>query len=212
MIRFGALCMMCFVLAAATAGQATAQGADSSVDQKINEEFTVELTDGSSLICKPALSAIPFKTDYADLTIPFQRIETLAVDHKTGSVTVVFLNADKLQGQCPLTEITVTWLLGELALPMVRIATVTTTLKRAPVFHDSPAARNSCINNLRIIDAAKEQWALASGSTRGDVDLQGANEYIKGNRTPTCPAGGTYSYNVLGSDPECNVPGHSLSH
>ena len=33
---------------------------------------------------------------------------------------------------------------------------------------------------------------------------------VKGNRTPICPAGGTYTYNAMGADPECSVPGHAL--
>lgn len=66
-----------------------------------------------------------------------------------------------------------------------------------------------CINNLRQIDGAKEQWALASLASTGTVDEVAVNEYIKGG-SPSCPVQGTYSYNVLGVSPACSVTGHSL--
>lgn len=70
---------------------------------------------------------------------------------------------------------------------------------------------NACVNNIRIIDSAKEQWAMANRKVDGDtVNVQGVNEYIKGGVTPTCPAGGEYEYNRIGEEPECSVHG-SLS-
>jgi len=71
--------------------------------------------------------------------------------------------------------------------------------------------QNACINNLRIIDAAKEQWALANRKSEGDeVDLAGICEYIKGGTLPVCPQGGVYTVNPIGEDPTCSIPGHSL--
>lgn len=68
--------------------------------------------------------------------------------------------------------------------------------------------QQSCMNNLRIIDAGKEQWAMVSRKTNGQpVVISGVNEYIKGNTTPVCPEGGTYSYNVIGSNPNCSIHG-----
>jgi hypothetical protein len=67
-------------------------------------------------------------------------------------------------------------------------------------------APNGCINNLRMIDSAKESWALAKQKTNGeDVVTSEVNAYIRGNTTPVCPAGGTYSYNVVGSNPTCTI-------
>jgi prepilin-type N-terminal cleavage/methylation domain-containing protein len=70
---------------------------------------------------------------------------------------------------------------------------------------------NACINNLRQIDAAKEQWALANNKVMWDavVDTE-VNEYIKGGARPICPADGTYTYGAVGTDPTCDVPGHAL--
>ena len=64
--------------------------------------------------------------------------------------------------------------------------------------------QNACVNNLRIVDAGKEQSAMAYRLTDGSSILTASvNEYIKGNASPVCPGGGTYSYNVIGSGPTC---------
>ncbi|HLX94370.1 MAG TPA: hypothetical protein VKU37_01360 [Verrucomicrobiae bacterium] len=69
--------------------------------------------------------------------------------------------------------------------------------------------QNACINNLRQIDAAKQQWALEKGKQANDVptwdDIQ---PYLY--KIPHCPAGGTYSINAVGERPTCSVPGHEL--
>lgn len=70
------------------------------------------------------------------------------------------------------------------------------------------AQQNSCINNMRQLDGAKEQAALAQkwadGSTpSGMTDT--VNAYVKGSTTPICPAGGTYSYNAVGTNPTCSI-------
>ena len=75
------------------------------------------------------------------------------------------------------------------------------------------AQKNACINNLRQIDGAKEQWALeakkADGAACADTDIK---DYIKGSTMPTCPSGSTaYVVNNLGTAPTCpNVTDHVL--
>ncbi|MDR3460102.1 MAG: hypothetical protein P4N60_21965 [Verrucomicrobiae bacterium] len=70
---------------------------------------------------------------------------------------------------------------------------------------------NQCINNLRQIDAAKNQWALENGKTSAatpkEEDLA---PYLKGNVVPTCPAGGVYTLNALDKSPTCSIEGHVL--
>src|SRR5437763_2172783 len=60
------------------------------------------------------------------------------------------------------------------------------------------AQKNSCINNLRQIDGAKEQWALENKKTQTDspvdTDLFGTDKYIKVK--PTRPGAGTYTLNI----------------
>ena len=74
--------------------------------------------------------------------------------------------------------------------------------------------RNACINNLRQIDAAKEQWALENGKKAGDVVTEAdIKPYIKldaNGNLPKCPAGGTYTIGNVGEKPTCSIPGHEL--
>ena len=79
---------------------------------------------------------------------------------------------------------------------------------------------NACINNLRQIDAAANEFALEHGKTNGEAinfptDL---TPYIKLNsqgKIPPCPAGGTYSIKKVGETPTCSLgtnvtPAHVL--
>ncbi len=72
-------------------------------------------------------------------------------------------------------------------------------------------ARKTCVNNMRLLDDAKQQWALATGKPVATVpkvkDLQ---IYFKDGALPECPAGGTYSLNALNEVPTCSIPGHAL--
>ena len=67
---------------------------------------------------------------------------------------------------------------------------------------------NACINNMRQLDAACNQFALENKKTTGyqptDTDV---TPYIKlnaGNSLPPCPAGGSYSYAAIGTVPSVN--------
>ncbi len=71
---------------------------------------------------------------------------------------------------------------------------------------------NSCIANLKQTDSAKEQWAMDNKKSTGDAvaytDLVGATLYMKS--TPSCPSGGTYTVNPVGTTPTCDKTGHVL--
>jgi hypothetical protein len=73
--------------------------------------------------------------------------------------------------------------------------------------------KHPCINNLRQIEGAKEQWALENKRTAGDVltkaEEHEINDYIKGGE-PKCPAGGKYTYGRVGLPPTCSIRGHTL--
>ena len=69
---------------------------------------------------------------------------------------------------------------------------------------------NACINNLRQIDSAAQQWALERGQTTGAAISYPSDltPYIKLNSAssvPPCPAGGTYSDATVGSTPTCSL-------
>lgn len=76
----------------------------------------------------------------------------------------------------------------------------------------SPAAQlNACINNLRQIDAAKQQWALENSKTADAVpSAQDLLPYFSNLVFPVCPSGGAYTINAVGVPPTCSVPGHVL--
>jgi predicted RNase H-like nuclease (RuvC/YqgF family) len=70
---------------------------------------------------------------------------------------------------------------------------------------------NACINNLRQIDAAKQEWALENDKTVGAVPpAQDLLPYLQDNLFPVCPAGGVYAINPVGVPPTCSIPGHVL--
>jgi hypothetical protein len=71
------------------------------------------------------------------------------------------------------------------------------------------AQMNACINNLRRIEGAKQQWALDNKKLDADTPTtQDLAPYLKA--LPKCPAGGVYTYNTVGEKPACSIPGHQL--
>lgn len=77
------------------------------------------------------------------------------------------------------------------------------------------ARRNTCINNLRLIDGAKQQWALDNNKTANDTPTaQDLDKYFNGPNPGFdalhCPEGGTYSINKVSEPPTCSVPGHQI--
>jgi prepilin-type N-terminal cleavage/methylation domain-containing protein len=72
------------------------------------------------------------------------------------------------------------------------------------------AQANSCINNLRQIDAAANQFALEQHKRNGQsIGYPGdLTPYIKlnaNNNIPVCPAGGNYTCNTVGNAPTCDL-------
>jgi prepilin-type N-terminal cleavage/methylation domain-containing protein len=74
------------------------------------------------------------------------------------------------------------------------------------------AQKNACVNNLRQIDGAKEQWALENRASEGAPIVKAdVDSYIKGQREPLCPAQGAYTYGNVGVTPVCSIAGHTLT-
>jgi hypothetical protein len=83
----------------------------------------------------------------------------------------------------------------------------------------SPA--NVCINNLRQIDVAKNQWGIEHNAKTNDVVTVSAikpylerlvdprgKPYIKLDAKgdlPKCPSGGTYTIGEIGEPPTCSL-------
>lgn len=80
------------------------------------------------------------------------------------------------------------------------------------------AMKNACINNLRLIERAKEDWApekkIGSGEIPPDEVIFGSNRlqgYMK--YPPICPARGKYWVGPMGKRPTCSLAekGHRMS-
>jgi hypothetical protein len=98
-------------------------------------------------------------------------------------------------------------LLPAVALPGMLAAIAVPNFEKAR----ATSQQNACINNLRMISAAKNEWALEKSKAQTDVptwdDLQ---PYLPGKVPLVCPAGGTYSLNAVSDPPTCSIPGHVL--
>ena len=70
----------------------------------------------------------------------------------------------------------------------------------------SISKRTVCVNNLKKIAAAVDQWAIDNNmsqgtSISGELEDSIYSNYLRGGR-PKCPAGGEYVINSLGSSPQ----------
>ncbi|MEY2428340.1 MAG: type pilus assembly protein PilA [Verrucomicrobiota bacterium] len=74
--------------------------------------------------------------------------------------------------------------------------------------------QNACINNLRQIDGAIQQYALENKQAPGGaVTTANLLPYIKltsAGTLPACPGGGTYTVSSNTNVPTCNITGHAL--
>jgi hypothetical protein len=93
---------------------------------------------------------------------------------------------------------------------LVRMPGAATSTASSPAVNQ----RNACINNLRQIDAAKQEWALEKGKPNGTVVTEAdIKPYIKldpNGNIPKCPSGGKYTIGKVGELPTCSIPGHAL--
>ncbi len=83
------------------------------------------------------------------------------------------------------------------------------------------ARKNTCINNLRLIDGAIQQWALENNKNSTDTVVLGSLTTYLGrggtgaiNSTAQggvhCPSAGTYAATSVNLPPTCTVAGHVL--
>ena len=70
----------------------------------------------------------------------------------------------------------------------------------------------ACMENLRKIDWAKDQWAMehqkAASATPTTTDLAGSFKYLVD--LPDCPGGGTYTINNVSTSPTCSYGGGGI--
>ena len=73
----------------------------------------------------------------------------------------------------------------------------------------------ACINNLRQIESAKEQWAMEMNKVDGDILVAAeVGAYIKGGLVActTCPSSGAVVPGAVGeaTKASCTIAGHTL--
>ena len=69
--------------------------------------------------------------------------------------------------------------------------------------------RDACINNLRQLDGAMQQWALETKKEKADKPVAAdLAPYLKAQLN--CPAGGVYTFNAVGEKPTCSITSHRL--
>jgi len=74
------------------------------------------------------------------------------------------------------------------------------------------AQMNLCINNLRLIESAKQQWALENKKSTTDTPTQDEVVVLLRNQQfPVCPAGGVYTIGAGDEEPTCSIPEHTLA-
>ena len=71
-----------------------------------------------------------------------------------------------------------------------------------------PFKGNACINRLRMIDAAKQNWALDHHKATNDVPTWDDIRFIISPRgdIPACQAGGIYTIGRVDEEPLCSYP------
>ena len=78
---------------------------------------------------------------------------------------------------------------------------------------------NACINNLRQIDAAVQQWALENNQAAGAAVTEAnvapylgrtANAATYATANVICPASGTYAVTFANTPPSCTMALHTL--
>jgi hypothetical protein len=71
------------------------------------------------------------------------------------------------------------------------------------------SAPNACINSLRQIDGAKQQWAMENRKTTNDTPSWDDIRIYVGRgpqgEIPKCPQGGTYVLGKIGELPRCSL-------
>lgn len=70
--------------------------------------------------------------------------------------------------------------------------------------------RNTCINHLRMLDGAIQQWALEKRkSDTAKPTVSDLLEFLPGE-FPRCPDVGNYSIGKVADTPRCSIKGHAL--
>jgi chromosome segregation ATPase len=125
----------------------------------------------------------------------------------TTKVNALQKNVDRLELESQQTSQHLSTARDALALQQAHLQQLQEDQQRAA----AAASANACINNLRLIAAAKQQWALDKNKAATDVPtIQDLAGYFQDGNFPVCPDGGTYTINAVGEAPACSIANHVL--
>lgn len=72
------------------------------------------------------------------------------------------------------------------------------------------ATMHVCLNNLHMIEAAKQRWALEHKKETTDTPtLNDLSTYLRDGQMPVCPAGGAYVIGSVGQLATCSNSKHA---
>jgi hypothetical protein len=96
------------------------------------------------------------------------------------------------------------------ALPFIFLLSMTICLALVAPIPQGRPAKSVCVNNLRQIDGAKEEWALENRAPVGSIVLmEQITPFMKGGE-PRCSSGGVYVVGRIGEAPHCSIREHVL--
>lgn len=81
-------------------------------------KLAVDLEDGSHLIGVPAATSLSIRTPFADMAIPFKRIQAISLGAKDGNAILTLQNGDVLTGSPDARSLNVTTLFGAVEVPL----------------------------------------------------------------------------------------------
>jgi hypothetical protein len=106
-----------------------------------------------------------------------------------------------------IIKISICVIIGGLAVKFITPFVVAAYIQSLPNEDDRKIyPYNICINNLREIDIAKREWALAHNATNGDaITTDQLTNYLLHGVITKCPSGGTYKIGKIGENPTCSL-------
>ena len=132
-------------------------------------------------------------------------------DLLTNKLAVVQAGLERAQAESRLTTQQLAAARAALGLQQEHLEQLQGEKQRLALAGAAVIQQNACINNLRQIDAAKQQWALEKNKDDAGVPTaRNLLPYLPDGVFPACPAGGTYFINAVGELPACSIPSHVL--
>ncbi|MDD5706949.1 MAG: DUF4190 domain-containing protein [Kiritimatiellae bacterium] len=113
-------------------------------------------------------------------------------------------SAGALQGEGLALAGLITGYIGIALIPLLAAIAIPNFMKAREI-----TQRNACINNVRLIEAAKEQAAMEHNYKEGDTvpETELSSYLTTGLSEMVCPAGGSYAIKPVGQEPACSIHG-----